>query len=93
MSDEQPPLFDMAPVRAPRRRRPPAAGVRYEQYHPGRHRRLCDDCIADIHARGVAAAPLPARARWRRRAEGEDAGPPVLLLCEPHKERRIDAGR
>ncbi len=57
------------------------AGV-FTRYRP-RTRQLCGDCITDIHARGVAVAPLPAPVRWRALI-----GSAEHLLCERHKTER-----
>ena len=83
--DDQPPLFD-SPAPEPRwvSPRKPSTKVRYSRFR-SQGRTLCDDCIADIHARGQEGAPYPGRALWRRVASGE---PRVLLLCGRHKDER-----
>lgn len=92
----QPELFDDGHWR-PRadtsdtgRRKPRKAAPRmtYTRRHGGA-RRLCDDCTADIHARGVGVAPYPMSARWVRKAPGEEP----LGLCEQHKRERVEGGR
>lgn len=67
---------------APKKQRKPVDGVRYAAVKPKTHT-PCADCIADIHARGVAVAPYPRPVRWRR----TDADGP-MLLCEMHKDAR-----
>lgn len=47
--------------------------------------RLCTDCVADIHVRGVAVAPPPMPQRWQYRR-----GALTLHLCEVHKNRRLE---
>lgn len=79
---DQPPLFDLPsrpPVRVPKPSANPGKAA-YTRSHP-RVRTMCDDCIEDIHRRGVAVAPFPQVVRWRRRA-GDD----VKQLCEKHKQ-------
>lgn len=65
----------------PRMSVPPKAAV-FARYRP-RTRQLCFDCVADIHARGQAVAPLPASVRWRALI-----GSANYLLCERHKVHR-----
>lgn len=71
------------PVHAPDRKEKHSPVARYSRYTP-RTRTLCDDCIRDIHARGVQVAPLPAGVRWRRSVTGEAP----MHLCERHKTER-----
>lgn len=72
-----------------RRSKPLAAeAVRYQRYRP-RRRTLCDDCIRDIHERGVQVAPLPQAAAWRRITGGGT----VDVLCDPHRRARIEVER
>lgn len=47
--------------------------------------RLCSDCVADIHARGVAVAPPPMPQRWHY-----SKGALSLYLCEGHKNQRLE---
>lgn len=58
--------------------------ARYTRFKP-KVRILCDDCIADIHQRGVAVAPLPQPVRWRRT---DAAG--ITHLCQRHKDIRTE---
>lgn len=46
---------------------------------------LCSDCIAEIHVKGVARAPVPMPQRWQFRK-----GALTLHLCETHKNRRLE---
>ncbi len=48
-----------------------------------RTQRLCDDCCADIHRLGQAAAPYPRGARWRISTTEL-----LVRVCEKHKEIR-----
>jgi hypothetical protein len=84
VSYEEPPLFDSPSTAQRRPYRPPATGVRYTRR--GKTRALCDDCCQDIHRRGQEVAPYPRPALWRRT---DEAGT-VLLLCQMHKDRRVD---
>lgn len=86
MSFAQPPLFDSEPTRPVPRMRAPAKAHRYTRYRAAA-RALCGDCTADIHARGQAGAPYPARALWRR-TDADDGT--AVLLCSRHKEERQD---
>jgi hypothetical protein len=83
----QPPLFDVPDEqrRPGRRAASPRTTARasYTKFMPKLHR-LCDDCVRDIHTRGVAAAPFPAGVRWRRTHEGV-----TDLLCNRHKDLRV----
>jgi hypothetical protein len=84
---EQGELFSLPP--RPGNRRAPklataSAAARYTRYRPTR-RVICDDCIRDIHARGVDVAPYPKSARWRR-----TCGADIDHLCDPHKQSRQD---
>jgi hypothetical protein len=45
----------------------------------GKHQ-PCGVCIMVVHERGVAAAPHPHAARWRRKGPNGD-----LLVCSAHK--------
>jgi hypothetical protein len=84
--DGQMTLFDI-PDRPVVWRKPPRTGGRpsYVAYRP-RVRRLCDDCIADIHARGFGVAPRAMAVQWRRTHEGVS-----VYLCGRCKERRVVA--
>lgn len=67
---------------APKKKRKPTPGIRYARFKPKTHQ-VCADCIADIHARGVAVAPYPRPVRWRRTTpEGS------IHLCEQCKDHR-----
>lgn len=58
--------------------------ARYARFKP-KTRILCDDCVSDIHQRGIAVAPLPQAVRWRRSdADG------VTHLCQHHKDIRTE---
>ncbi len=76
-------LFPSPYAPVPRARRKPSPAVKYTRYQPKR-RTLCDDCVRDIHERGVAVAPLPQTVRWRR--TGPDNA--VALLCDRHRRER-----
>ncbi len=84
---DQPPLFDLPDAERPAPRMAAPSRVVYARYRPAQ-RELCGDCIRDIHARGIAVAPPPMSARWRR----SDGGPIALHLCERHKNERIERG-
>lgn len=47
--------------------------------------RLCADCVADIHLRGVRWAPPPMPQRWQY-----TRGSMTLHLCETHKNERLE---
>lgn len=81
-------LFDLPEPPARKPKRVKAGGSVH--YAPWRFkiRRLCDDCTADIHARGPGVAPLPATVRWRRTCDGEH-----IYLCQKHCTQRQEAGR
>jgi len=66
--------------------RAPAAKPSYAKIKPV-HRTLCGDCTSEIHRLGIGRAPFPRPARWRRTHLGES-----LLLCNLHKEARVDRG-
>lgn len=78
-------LFDLPHEKPRMRAATPAA--RYARYTP-RRRVLCDDCVKDIHVRGIAVAPPPRGVRWKRTdADG------TQNLCEQHKDRRQETER
>lgn len=86
---DQMPLFD-GPARKPRPvpKLPAASGEpnpRYTKYKPVR-RVACDDCIRLVHQVGFVLAPVPAGARWTRRA-----GNQVDRLCHEHKAAREES--
>lgn len=85
MSVEQYELFPMpSQPRRPRASRARRDGQpRYQRYRT-RERVLCDECVMDIHARGVAVAPLPAQAKYQRIAADES----VMRLCQRHTDGR-----
>lgn len=71
------------PPLAPRRMTSPPQAARYARFKP-RTRTLCDDCTAEIHRLGVALAPYPNRAAWRR----TDVDGTVRLICHRHRDER-----
>jgi len=84
-SDGQLPLFDatVAATALRKRRRQNVDTVHYTKYKP-RRRTLCNDCVRDIHERGIALAPYPGVVSWRRvSADGV-----IDLLCDRHKRGR-----
>lgn len=81
------PLFEMPSLLIRRRRRATPDGPRYARYKPVT-RWLCDDCVATIHALGVAEAPLPRPVRWRRTQRDH----PAMHLCDRHKGAREEKG-
>jgi hypothetical protein len=90
-NDDQLPLFyEPAAPEPPKPRRRPIEpdAARYQRFKPKR-RTLCMDCIRDIHERGIAVAPLPQVASWRRVTGNGD----VDLLCDKHRRVRSEAGR
>lgn len=87
---EQLPLFaaPAAPPRpAPKLAAKSAERPSYARYAPV-HRVVCDDCVRLVHQLGVLNAPVPAGARWTRRA-GDD----LDRLCHEHKAAREEAER
>jgi hypothetical protein len=62
----------------------PPAGVRVARYTPST-RQLCSDCTQEIHRLGVGLAALPRPVRWRY-----STGALTLLLCESHKNTRLE---
>jgi hypothetical protein len=72
-------------VRVPKARKATGTRAKYARIRP-RKRTLCDDCVRDIHVRGVAVAPLPQPVRWRRvTTDGE-----ITLLCEAHRRAHME---
>jgi hypothetical protein len=86
MTDEQLPLFPEPPrTGLPRPRGVPRDNgtVTYTSYRwtvP----RFCDDCVAEVRAKGWTKAPRIQHARWRRQA----GPPPQKVLCTAHKQAR-----
>jgi hypothetical protein len=91
-------LFDIPghPSKPARAMTVPGTRLRYAPWR-FKNRRLCDDCIADIHRIGVALAPLPLTVRWRRT---EYVGDPRRLerpdvrhtyLCDRHRIQRQES--
>lgn len=73
------------PAAQPKPRKAGNGKAKYTRFQP-RRRTLCDECVRDIHERGVAVAPFPQSVRWRRVAT--DGA--VLLLCEAHRRARME---
>jgi hypothetical protein len=73
---------------------PPAAPqgkrrkVTYTRIRPAQ-RTSCEDCRRALHRDGIARAPLPRPARWRR----TDPSGETDLLCQPCKKSRTEAER
>lgn len=81
------PLFAGAkPAAPPRRAR--AAQVSYARFKPAQ-RTSCDDCRTRLHQLGVARAPFPRPARWRRTAPDTT----TTVLCDACKNERKGAGQ
>ena len=79
-------LFPDPRVPRPRMATPPGA-ARYVRRPRGGQ--WCDDCVRDIHLRGLAYADPVRRATWARVRAGERTD----LLCEIHKNRRQELER
>jgi hypothetical protein len=72
---------------------PPLSDARgapvYSRFKPANPRTGCDDCRERLHTLGIARAPFPNPARWRRTDKAGD----TLLLCHEHKAARREAER
>lgn len=80
------PMFDMAPIRVPKARKPLPPGKAKWSYYTNLKRERCDVCWnAFAAAAGKGPLPLPATHR-RRTSAGE------TLLCSVHAEdqRAVD---
>lgn len=82
----QPGLFPIAGPPPPRKK--PADGITYTRVHNAK-RVLCGDCVEAIHLLGMAVAPAPKAALWRRTRAGE----PTADLCTAHKDSRVEQGQ
>lgn len=83
------PLFELVtppPLPPMRYQRFGARGAKWKAW-TGAHR-PCDDCVQRIHDLGVASAPLPAGASWRRKGPNGE-----LFLCsiDADERKRLDA--
>lgn len=72
--DVQPP-----PPTTPKQKPLKPGEARLVRFKP-RRRTLCDDCIRDIHERGITIAPPPLTVQWKRVTKNA-----TDLICEQHK--------
>jgi hypothetical protein len=87
--NDQLPLFPTPDGRIPKQA-PMSVDIErvYFRKYRSRTRTLCDQCIKDIHERGIAVAPLPQPVMWKHAT-----GNIVELLCDRHcRERKGETG-
>lgn len=93
MSDDEPTTDELTLFPEPTRKPRPVPKMatssadkpRYTRYRAA-ERRLCDDCVHLVHEMGVAVAPFPNVAVWRRSAGGL-----LIFLCSEHRQARADS--